>query len=287
MNFGAGEDVGNAIDIGLSSDAPVGSILVQSIVSTDLVIDVYGYFTDVEELAGFNTALGDRALFNNTTGNFNTATGALALQNNTEGPRNTATGFQALGNNTTGIANTATGFEALLMNLTGQSNTGAGSSALRNNTSGRENTAMGNAALFNNTGNNNTAVGSLALLTSTTGINNIAIGRAAALNVTTGSNNIHIGNQGNNADTALIRIGTGGTHTATFIAGIFGTTVLPECRLWWTATDSWGSLAPSSRRVKDDIRDMDDASGGCSSFAPSPSATKPSPSLARARSSTA
>ena len=67
VNFGAGEDVGNAIDIGLSSVAPVGSVLVQSIVNTHLVVDVYGYFTDVEELAGFNTALGDRALFNNTT----------------------------------------------------------------------------------------------------------------------------------------------------------------------------------------------------------------------------
>ncbi len=37
--------------------------------------------------------------------------------------------------------------------------------------------------------------------------------------MTTGSNNIHIGNQGTAADTALIRIGTPGTQTATFIAG--------------------------------------------------------------------
>ena len=49
----------------------------QSIVNTHLVVDVYGYFTDVEELAGFNTALGDRALLNNTTGTLNTATGVL------------------------------------------------------------------------------------------------------------------------------------------------------------------------------------------------------------------
>ena len=107
VNFGAGEDVGNAIDIGLGAG---GSVIVQSIVATHLVIDVYGYFTDVEELPGFSTALGDRALFNNTTGNFNTATGALALQNNTTGTRNTATGALALVNNTTGTANTATGF---------------------------------------------------------------------------------------------------------------------------------------------------------------------------------
>ena len=40
----------------------------QSIVATHLVVDIYGYFTDVEELAGGNTALGDSALANNTTG---------------------------------------------------------------------------------------------------------------------------------------------------------------------------------------------------------------------------
>ncbi len=82
VNFDAGEDVGNAIDIGLGAG---GTVIVQSIVATHLVVDVYGYFTDVEELAGFNTALGDRALFNNTTGSFNTAMGAQALENNTDG----------------------------------------------------------------------------------------------------------------------------------------------------------------------------------------------------------
>ena len=194
VNFVPGEDVGNEVDIGLGAG---GTVLVQSIVDTHLVVDVYGYFTDVEELPGLNTALGERALFSNDTGTANTATGFFALHLNTTGNRNTATGAVALGNNTTGIANTATGFEALLMNLTGQSNTAAGSFALRNGISGEENTAMGNSALFNNTGQRNTAAGSLALLLSTTGSNNIAIGRAAGFQVTTGSNNIHIGNPGN------------------------------------------------------------------------------------------
>ena len=225
-----------------------------------------------------NTATGAQALqqhhahrhgrpSSNTTGIRNTATGALALQNNTTGSRNTATGVQALLNNTTGAANTATGSAALQMNLTGQGNTAAGAAALRNTTSGRENTAMGNAALFQNTGNNNTAAGSQALLMSTTGSNNIAIGFAAGLNVTTGSNNIHIGNQGLPADTALIRIGTEGTQTATFIAGISGVPVT-GVPVMVDGNGQLGVDAASSRRVKDDIRDMDDASAGLGKLRP-------------------
>ena len=129
---------------------------------------------------------------------------------------------------------------------------------------------MGNAALFNNTGNRNTAAGSLALLTSTTGNDNIAIGLAAGNQVTTGSNNIHIGNQGLPADTALIRIGTGGTpttHTATFIAGISGVPVTGE-PVTVDVNGQLGGVAASSRRVKDDIRDMEGASEGLAKLRP-------------------
>ena len=59
VNFGLGEDVGNDVDIGLGTN---GTVLVQSIVVTHLVVDIYGYFTDVEELGNDNTALGAGAL---------------------------------------------------------------------------------------------------------------------------------------------------------------------------------------------------------------------------------
>ena len=134
VNFSAGEDAGNAIDVGLSSGTPVGSVLVQSIVATHLVVDVYGYFTDVEVLPGFNTALGAFALNNNTTGTHNTAAGWQALRSNTTGLDNTATGIIALPSNTTGERNTATGTFALRFNTTGNSNTATGESALRDAT---------------------------------------------------------------------------------------------------------------------------------------------------------
>src|SRR6516164_1098568 len=54
-----------------------------------------------------NTAEGDNALFNLTTGSGNTANGSGALLNNTTGFDNTAIGFQALVSNTTGFQNTA------------------------------------------------------------------------------------------------------------------------------------------------------------------------------------
>jgi hypothetical protein len=81
-------------------------------------------------------------------------------------------------------------------------------------------------ALYGNkTGNYNTASGTDALFSNTTGSSNIAEGYKAGYNLTTGSNNIDIGNQGVAAETATIRIGTTSTQTATYIAGIYGTSV--------------------------------------------------------------
>src|SRR5713101_7949314 len=78
----------------------------------------------------------------------NTAEGDDALLNLTTGSGNTAIGFQALLRNTTGIDNTATGRGALFSNTTGYDNTAHGGSALQSNTSGFFNAATGNFALF-------------------------------------------------------------------------------------------------------------------------------------------
>src|SRR5882757_5685032 len=62
---------------------------------------------------GGNTAEGQNALFNLTSGTFNTAIGWLSLRSNIEGNFNTATGAGALLVNTSD-ENTATGAGALL-----------------------------------------------------------------------------------------------------------------------------------------------------------------------------
>jgi hypothetical protein len=206
-----------------------------------------------------NTATGFNALVFNTSGSENTANGLDALYSNSTGDQNTATGFNTLVLNTGGSLNTATGGQALYSNTTGTSNTATGYDALLSNTTGTNNTATGLGALFRNTtGNVNTANGVGALQSNTTGGGNIALGTSAGSNLTTGNNNIDIGNSGLAGEANSIRIGTAGTQSATFIAGISGAAVAGSS----VVVDSNGQLgtAPSSRRFKEEIKPMDKVS---------------------------
>jgi len=207
-----------------------------------------------------NTASGSYALERNDTGSFNTATGMFALQHNNIGGSNTATGFHALWDNTTGGSNTADGVNALTRNTNGQFNTAAGVNALTSNTAGSSNTANGlNALGSNNTGNNNTAQGANALVSNTSGNSNIALGVGGGGNLTTGDNNIDIGNAGVAGEANTIRIGTQGTQTKTFIAGISGTTVAGGVGVIVGANGKLGTVV-SSGRYKDEIEPMGKAS---------------------------
>ncbi len=208
-----------------------------------------------------NIADGYQALQDNTTGGSNTASGYQALQDNTTGGSNTAIGAQALESNTTGVNNSAIGASALQANNTGGGNTASGYSALQQNTTGSENTADGWGALnANTTGGYNVAVGWGALNANTTGANNIAIGMYAASTVAAANgDNIHIGNQGLPGDAATIRIGTVGTQTSTYIAGIDTASVSSGVAVYVTASGQLGTVL-SSRRFKDQITDMGDSS---------------------------
>jgi len=207
-----------------------------------------------------NTANGLDALFSNTMGMDNTAIGEEALAVNTTGSANTATGFGALFGNTTGVNNTATGATALQNNATGSSNTADGQSALSSNTIGHDNTATGFDALFSNTtGSNNTAEGFEALINNRTGSNNIGLGNSAGQHITTGSNNIDIGNVGVAGESNHIRIGTENTQTATFIAGIFRATASGGVAVFVNSSGQLGTLT-SSVRFKDEIRPIGKAS---------------------------
>jgi hypothetical protein len=209
---------------------------------------------------GFNTAIGFLSLRSDTTNSFNTAVGAGALLANTA-DENTATGAGALLSNTTGTTNTANGVFALFLNTTGNGNTANGYHALLSSTIGLGNTASGfNALLENTTGGENTAVGEAALALNTTGSDNTALGTLAGSNLTVGSNNIDIGFsvQGVAGESNTIRIGNPNV-TTTIIQGISGQTIASGATVLVDSNGMLGTV-PSSRRFKDGIKPMDQAS---------------------------
>jgi uncharacterized coiled-coil protein SlyX len=206
----------------------------------------------------FNAFLGDDALSSNTIGTGNTAIGWRSLFSNTDSSFSTGVGGGALSLNT-GDSNTAVGTAALLLNTVGSQNVAVGTDALVFNDSGADNAAIGFFSLFENTtGGINTAIGGFALSNNTTGFNNIALGFAAGDLLTTGDDNIDIGNEGVADEAGTVRIGTDGTQTRTFIAGISGV-VVSGTGVLVNASGQLG-VAASSARFKDEIKPMDKAS---------------------------
>ena len=196
---------------------------------------------------GFNTAEGQNALLNLTTGVGNTAVGWFSLFSNTDGSFNTGVGAGTLVLNL-GEQNTATGVAALLLNATGSFNTANGALALSNNIEGDFNTATGEAALYlNMTGNGNTAIGAGSLPNNTSGGGNIALGIDAAVSVTTANNVTCIGLPGQNVSNSC------------YIGQIFGATSASGTAVFINSDGKLGTTT-SSRRFKEEIKPIEQAS---------------------------
>lgn len=126
---------------------------------------------------------------------------------------------------------------------------------------------MGYLALPSNTSSgSNTGVGALAL-GSATGAGNIALGAFSGFNISTGSDNISIGHVGSSGDSEVIRIGTPGTQSATFVAGISGATSSSGVAVYVNSSGQLGT-ATSSARFKENVRDMADSSAGIHALRP-------------------
>jgi Chaperone of endosialidase len=240
LNFLGGEVIANAL---IAQAGTGGAISVFVNVTTDMILDINGYYAPSGTDAS-NTFLGLNAGNFTMTGGGNTGLGQDALSNNTTGFLNTATGIQALWHNTTGNDNTATGWAALGENIAGAGNTAVGSGVLISNTMGSSNTATGTGALAFNT----------------TGSHNIGVGTFSGSNLTTGDNNICIGNFGVAGESSTIRIGTVGTQTTAFVAGINGVAVTGVPVL--VSGSGQLGVASSSRYVKEDIREIAGESDG-------------------------
>src|SRR5580700_1447769 len=102
----------------IAAATPGGSVNVVSNNTTDVVIDINGYYAAPSDDKG-DTALGTGALNSDSTGAGNTAFGYFALVANTTGTQNTAFGNAALSANIDGGSNTAVGFQALNVNNSG------------------------------------------------------------------------------------------------------------------------------------------------------------------------
>jgi hypothetical protein len=299
----AGEDLGNgnsgaqsvealvSLTTGANNTATGFQALTSNTTGSNNTANGFGAL--FSNIAGdFNTAIGSQALLSNTNGSYNTANGYLALNANTTGTYNTATGFQALLSNTTGSSNTATGTSALGSNTIGYVNTANGFEALGNNTTGAENTGIGHHALFaNTTGDQNTANGVNALVANTTGYANTAHGVNTLYWNTIGMQNTAVGtwalfsNRGN--DNVAVGFNTGsqlsnGSHNvyigsgitgktsesnACYIASIFGQTAISGVPVLINADNKLGT-ATSSKRFKEEIKPMDNASASLLSLKP-------------------
>ena len=134
---------------------------------------------------------------------------------------------------------------------------------MQSNVNGTANTAVGEeASEANSTGSYNVSLGSGALWHNFTGSSNVAVGYDAAFYVT-GSNNIDIGNYGTATDNGVVRIGISGTQTSFFAAGIEGvTTDLNDAVPVIVDSNGQFGTVSSSRRFKEDIQEMGDASHG-------------------------
>jgi len=219
-------------DVGIGTTSPKWALDVSGRVNVSLGYLIGG--TTVLSLAGksadANLSVGDGAFPHNTSGTLDTAIGAFALNGNYIGQFETATGAYALYSDD-GDNNTATGAYAMYANTTGQTNTAIGNFALNKNSDGN---------------------------------GNIAVGYQAADSVSShNSNNIHIGSAGVFADSGVVRIGTTGTQLSFFAAGVRGvaTGLADAVPVVIDGNGQLGTVS-SSRRFKEDIQDMGDASRG-------------------------
>lgn len=134
--------------------------------------------------------------------------------------------------------------------MTGASNTATSTTALLNNTTGNDNVATGVRALFSNTtGSSNIAIGFSALPNNTSGNFNIAVGSGAGGAITDAFNCIAIGHQGANVSQSC------------FIGNIRNAVVAPDAMpVLIDSAGKLGTTSGSSRRFKNEIKPMDQAS---------------------------
>lgn len=226
----------------------------------------YGYQAGYNNTADGNSFFGYQAGYDTTSGASNTYVGYIAGAGNAAGGNNTAVGYAAgLGG---GSSNVSIGL------LTGYGGLGS------------DNVVIGRQAALGGAGNSNVIIGAGAVYDNPVNDNNTFIGANVDYNSLFSDNNIFIGaNTGTQGSTMndiylaarcsgcdndhpennTTRIGTEGTQTDAYMAGVYNSTpgganqgvcVDATGKLWGTT----GTCNTSSLRFKDQIADMGDSS---------------------------
>jgi hypothetical protein len=268
LDVNGGINTATTYQVGGSSVLSIGSAS-----DANLFLGVGAGVSNVAGQGQTNTFSGNSAGYYNTTGYGNSFFGWRAGYYNTSGNYNTFYGWRAGYYNTTGRLNTFYGTDAGYSNTTGYSNTFSGQDAGWKTTSGSGNTFYGNSAGESNiTGYGNTFSGYNAGYWNTTGSYNAFYGYGAGYNNNTGTSNLYIAAPGVGAENNTIRIGSQGNgraqQNAAYIAGIYGSSV-GESGIG-VYVDSNGQLGTvvSSRRFKEQIRDMGESSSALMELRP-------------------
>lgn len=231
---------------------------------------------------------GNLSLVNSTASAGNILKSGLPFIHNAGSADNFFAGLDAGNLTLTGVSNVGVGSSAMRYATTGFSNTAIGTGALGNASTGSFNVLVGSGAGTGVTmGDFNTVVGTNAFSSTTTafqnvglgggvladvtsGSGNLALGYGSGAGITTGSHNVLIargGSLGTN-ESGVIRIGNFLQNKA-FIAGIRGVTTDLNDAVG-VMIDGSGQLGTvsSSRRFKDGIADMAEASSGLMQLRP-------------------
>jgi Chaperone of endosialidase len=225
-----------------------------------------------------NTFVGASAGVLNGSGQGNTYVGNSAGERGTTASDNTFVGTSAGLNNTTGSNNTYIGLGAGIRASTGGANTFIGGQSGSSTSTGSRNTFSGVGAGAQNTaGSHNTFTGYSSGINNTTGSYNIYLGSdLAGYNNTIGNNNIYVGNPGCAypcTENSTIRIGGDigggyGPQTATYIAGIYSSAVGGSGIAMYVDSNGQLGTTVSSRRFKEQIRDMGDSTNALMKLRP-------------------
>jgi len=179
---------------------------------------------------------------------------------------NVGIGNSALASDVSGFLNVAVGTGAL-QTTNDQNSTAVGTGALTGSVSGT-NDAFGYGSLASlSSGKNNVGVGQESLNALTAGSGNVALGANAGINyLATESNNVDIANQGSAGESGTIRIGTVGTQTAAYVAGVYGTSVAGGQAVVVNASGQLGTSSAAAFGVSTDTANTLVERNGSGSF---------------------